>query len=62
MVKEGFDIHFTEDGGYIKSRDEGRRIQFLEADGAYWLKMKVSPPDDLMDGIHRRQVFSRPGP
>ena len=62
LVKDGFDICFTESGGYIKARDDGKRVQFIEADGAYWLKMRVNPPDDPMGEPARTSVFSRPGP
>ena len=62
LVKDGFDICFTESGGYIKARDDGKKVQLIEADGAYWLKMKVNPPDDPMGEPVRTSVFSRPGP
>ena len=62
LVQYGFDICFTEVGGYIKSRAGGKRIEFIEADGAYWLKMKVSPPDDPMGVRDPKSGFSRPGP
>ena len=62
LVQDGFDICFTEVGGYIKSRAGGKRIEFIEADGAYWLKIKISPPDDPMGVKDPKSVFSRPGP
>ena len=65
-VKNGNDVTFTDDGGTIVNRDNGRTLTFIEANGSYWIKMKVLPPD-LKDiptnsqSMESSQVFTRPG-
>ena len=56
-VKSGFAFHFSEEGGYMESKTNGKRFWFIESDGAFWIKMKVTPPsaDDPITG------FARPG-
>ena len=48
-VRNGFGFHFEEHGGYMESRANGRKFHFIEADGAYWIKMKVQKPKDGVD-------------
>ena len=45
-VRNGFGIHFTEDGGYMECKSNGRRFYFIESDGCYWIKIKAAPPSD----------------
>ena len=56
-VKSGFAFHFSEEGGYMESKTNGKKFWFIESDGAFWIKMKVTPPsaDDPITG------FARPG-
>lgn len=56
-VKAGLTFDCSEEGGYMESRTNGKRFRFIESDGAFWIKMKVTPPsaDDPMKG------FARPG-
>ena len=58
-MKNGYDFHFTEQGGYMKCRLNGKVFNFIEADGAFWIKMKISAPPGSKA---KPSVFSRPGP
>ena len=53
MIRKGNDIVFTEEGRYIPHRTSRRRIDFVEGEGVYFIKMKilggVSPPDDTVN-------------
>ena len=60
MVKSCKDVVFTESGGTIKNRVTGQTLQFIEADGTYWIKLKVGPPIEE-DRIPSASVFTRPG-
>ena len=60
MVKLGNDVVFTESGGTITNRVTGQILKFVEADGTYWIKLKVGPPIDG-DGVPNASVFTRPG-
>ena len=40
-VKTGFDFHFTEEGGYMECRLNGKQFHFIECDGAYWIQIKI---------------------
>ena len=57
-MKNGYDFHFTEQGGYMKCRLNGKIFNFIEADGAFWIKMRISAPPS---GKAKSSVFSRPG-
>ena len=56
-VNAGFSFHFSEEGGYMMNKPNQRKFWFIESDGSFWIKMKVTPPneDDPMLG------FARPG-
>ena len=60
MVKLGNDVVFTESGGTITNRVTGQILTFVEADGTYWIKLKVGPPI-VEDGVPNASVFTRPG-
>ena len=53
----GFSFHFSEEGGYMMNKLNQRKFWIIESDGSFWIKMKVTPPneDDPMLG------FARPG-
>ena len=46
------DIVFTEAGGYIQHRTSRRKIDFVDREGVYFIKMKilggVNPADDAV--------------
>ena len=56
-MRSGFDFHFTEEGGYMRCRLNGKIFHFIEADNAFWIKMKIPKPGrpPLETG------FTRPG-
>ena len=57
-MKNGYDFHFTEEGGYMKCRLNGKVFNFIEAEGAFWIKMKIcDPPSELPSS----PVFILPG-
>ena len=57
-MRNGYDFHFTEHGGYMKCRLNSKIFNFIEADGAFWIKMKIRAPPS---GQAKPSVFSRPG-
>ena len=57
-LRNGYDFHFTEDGGHMRCRLNDRRFKFIEADEAYWIKLKVQKPGST-DSM--RPDFARPG-
>ena len=57
-LANGYDFHFTEDGGYMRCRANGKKFQFIESENAYWIKLKVHDPNDAVPG---NQGFHRPG-
>ena len=44
MVKLGNDVIFTESGGTITNRTTGTQLNFIEAEGTYWIKLKIKKP------------------
>ena len=46
MVKLGNDVIFTESGGTITNRATGNVLHFIEAEGTYWIKLKIKKPDE----------------
>ena len=60
-VKGGWNFSFGENGGTMTNRATGRAFSFIEAEGAYWIKIKVPPPPKNKNGKNRSPVFSRPG-
>ena len=44
-LRNGYDFHFTEEGGYMRCRLNNRTFHFIEAEGAYWIKLKIQNPD-----------------
>lgn len=60
MVKLGNDVVFTESGGTITNRSTGAILTFVEAEGTYWIKLKVKSPDN--DVVMKdASDFTRPG-
>ena len=57
FMRSGFDFHFTEDGGYMKCRVNDKIFHFIEADNAFWIKLKIPQPDSAA----RHAGFTRPG-
>ena len=53
-VKGGWNFSFEEAGGTMTNKATGRTFKFIEAEGAYWIKIKFTKPP-------RQSVFSRPG-
>ena len=53
IIRKGNDIVFTEDGGYIQHRTSRRKIDLVEREGVYFIKMKildgVNSPDDAIN-------------
>ena len=51
IIRNGNDIVFTEDGGYIQHRPSRRRVDFVERECVYFIQMKmlggVSPDDTV---------------
>ena len=51
MIRKGNTV-FTGDGGYIQHRTARRRVDLVEREGMYFIKMKilggVNPPDDTV--------------
>ena len=66
-VKAGFSFHFSEEGGFMQSNINGKRFDFIESDGAFWIKMKVSKPgvapqsESNVTRPSKKQLFARPG-
>lgn len=59
-VKGGWDFKFSEaDGGSMTCRQNGKVFHFIEADGAFWVKLKVSPPSNIIE--RPSSGFTRPG-
>ena len=58
FMKNGYDFHFSEeDGGFMRCRLNGKVFKLIEAEGAFWIKMKIgSPPSESLS-----PVFTRPG-
>ena len=40
-LRNGYDFHFTEEGGYMRCRLNNRVFQFIEAEDAYWIKLQI---------------------
>ena len=57
-VRNGFGVHFTEDGSYMECRTNGWKFHFIDCEGCYWMKMKILPPSD---NPPRPAGFARPG-
>ena len=68
IVKQGNVVVFQEQGGYILHKKSGRRINFIEREGVYFVKMKLpTNPDDAMEvdsslDESSRSGFARPEP
>ena len=58
-VRNGWGFRFTGSGGCMTCRLNGKTVQFIEADGAFWLKMKVKQPRN--DVARPSLGFPRPG-
>lgn len=57
-VRNGFSFNFNEDGGWMQSKVNGHKFEFIEADAAYWIKLRIEKPQDTSVN---RQGFTRPG-
>jgi hypothetical protein len=42
IVKKGNDVVFNDGGGYILHRQSKRRIEFVEREGVYFIRMKIT--------------------
>ena len=60
MVKLGNDVRFTATGGSITNRSTGQKLTFIEADGTYWIKLKIQPPSDVDMVDPSTPRFTRP--
>ena len=56
-VRNGWDFKFTDEGGSMTCRLNGKTFQFIEADGAFWVKLKVKQPPIAKPSLG----FTRPG-
>ena len=60
FVRGGWEFTFSDLGGACMTcRKSGRTIQFIEADGAFWVKLKVKPPQQI--GAEPSLGFAQPG-
>ena len=59
FISSGHDVHFLEGGGFVKHRDSGLKIRFMELGGVYFSKMKLH---ECYDGGHADSGFARPAP
>ena len=57
-VRNGWKFGFDEEGGYMKNKLNSKTFKFIEADGAYWIKMKIQTPDSSLLPV---PGFIRPG-
>ena len=46
LIKDGHEVRFKKHNCYIKNLTTGKRINFFEYQGVYYLKMKVKPPTE----------------
>ena len=60
-VKGGWSFSFEEKGGTMTNLATGKTFKFIEAEGAYWIKIKVQNPNDNKVAWPIPPVFSRPG-
>ena len=56
LVRDLNDVIFKNGGGYIKNRRSGKRLNFFEHGGVYYLIMKIRPPTKS-----EKSDFHRPG-
>ena len=47
MVKQDNTVRFKDGGGTIRNRKTGRIVRFYEHEGAYFIKLKVTDPEQL---------------
>ena len=57
-VRNGLGFHFEENGGYMQCKANNKKFAFIEADGAYWIKLKIKLPDN---SAPPNTGFGRPG-
>ena len=58
-VRNGWDFKFTDTGGSMTCRLNGKTLDFIEADGAFWIKLKVGNP--LSDAVRPNCIFAELG-
>ena len=46
LTKEGNEVIIRDDGGEIVNKASGKRIPFFQHNGVYYLKLKITKPDD----------------
>ena len=56
-MKNGYDFNFTEDGGSMRCRLNGKVLRFIEAGGAFGIKLKINNPPKCEP---RPPLFNRP--
>ena len=66
-IKKGNDLHITPEGGFIRNRKTGEKINLHERGGVYFFKMKFLPPSDQPQPVVESQIrknrslgFARP--
>jgi hypothetical protein len=60
IVKKGNKVVFQDHGGYIVNNNTGRKINFVDRDGVYSVRMKL--PENPAQSIEsNKSGFSRPG-
>lgn len=47
LVRDNHSVKFHKNGGFIHNLTTGKKINFFEFQGVYYLKMKILPPSDL---------------
>ena len=58
-VRLGWRFVFDEAGSYMEHKASGTVLNFIEAEGACWLKLKVGKPGPMAHEM--RSGFIRPG-
>ena len=46
IVRKGNKVIFEDEGGYILNVKTGKRLNFVEKHGVYFIKIMVLPPDE----------------
>ena len=63
IVRRGNRVMFTDDGGYIEHKVTGRRIDFVEREGVYFVKMKIlGLVEDMPTPVCSCQALDAPSP
>ena len=60
IVKKGNRVVFQDQGGYIVNKNTGRKINFVDKNGVYFVRMKL-PESPAQNVRSNESGFSRPG-